>query len=89
MPIMMLSLMPILPPLAETPSRVFGNSDLTNNLCSALEAVLIHGIKDSYSSKVSSFFLSDPDRMPVPNFWPVVMSVSHKDDIKEVSFEVF
>lgn len=64
--------------------KTFGTSDLTNNLCSALEAVLIHGIKDSYSSRVSSFFTSDPDRMPVPNFWPVIMSVCHKDDIKEV-----
>uniref|UniRef100_A0A2P2I4M6 Pleckstrin homology domain-containing family M member 1-like n=1 Tax=Hirondellea gigas TaxID=1518452 RepID=A0A2P2I4M6_9CRUS len=66
------------------PVKVFGTSDLTNTLCSSLEAVFIHGLKNSYSSRVSSFFVSDPDMMPVPNFWPVVMSVCHKDDIKEV-----
>ncbi|XP_018016808.1 pleckstrin homology domain-containing family M member 1 [Hyalella azteca] len=66
------------------PPKIFGTSDLTNNLCCSLEAVLIHGLRDSYSSRVTSFFGAPRDKMPCPNFWPVVMTVCHKDDIKEV-----
>ena len=65
-------------------TKVFGSSDLTSALCNALEAVLIHGIKDAYSMRLSKMFKGDGNKMPNPNFWPAILSFCHKDDIKEV-----
>ncbi|KAG0729544.1 Pleckstrin y domain-containing family M member 3 [Chionoecetes opilio] len=64
---------------------VLGHSDNTNVLCNVLEAILIHGLRDSFSEKMSVLLVADPDRMPVPNFWPVVLIISHRDLIEQVS----
>lgn len=66
-------------------SNVYGHTDNTNALCSVLEAIFIHGLKDSLGDRLSSIFLTDVDRMPVPNFWLVVMVVSHRELIEQVS----
>ncbi|KAK8740633.1 hypothetical protein OTU49_003003 [Cherax quadricarinatus] len=64
---------------------IIGHSDNTNALCNVLEAIFIHGLRDSLGERMSSFLGSDPDRMPVPNFWPVVLIISHRDLIEQVS----
>ncbi|CAL4203577.1 unnamed protein product, partial [Meganyctiphanes norvegica] len=64
-------------------SPVLGHSDNTNALCNVLEAVLIHGLRDSFGERMSTF-LTDTDRMPVPNFWPVILIESHRDLIEQV-----
>lgn len=64
---------------------VLGHSDNTNALCNVLEAIFIHGLRDSFSEKMSVLLGADPDRMPVPNFWPVVLIISHRDLIEQVS----
>ncbi|XP_071519508.1 uncharacterized protein Plekhm1 [Panulirus ornatus] len=64
---------------------VIGHSDNTNALCNVLEAILIHGLRDSFGERMTSLFGSDPDRMPVPNFWPVILIISHRDLIEQVS----
>lgn len=68
---------------------VIGHSDNTNALCNVLEAILIHGLRDSLGERMSSFLGADPDRMPVPNFWPVILVISHRDLIEQVSFDKF
>ncbi|KAK3895030.1 hypothetical protein Pcinc_001238 [Petrolisthes cinctipes] len=64
---------------------VLGHSDNTNALCNILEGVFIHGLRDSLGERMSSFLGSDPDRMPVPNFWPVLLVISHRDIIEQVN----
>lgn len=64
---------------------VLGHSDNTNALCNVLESIFIHGLRDSFSEKMSVLLGADPDRMPVPNFWPVVLIISHRDLIEQVS----
>lgn len=64
---------------------VLGHSDNTNALCNVLEAIFIHGLRDSFGEKMSVLLGADPDRMPVPNFWPVVLIISHRDLIEQVS----
>lgn len=63
---------------------VIGHSDNTNALCNVLEAILIHGLRDSLGERMTSLLGSDPDRMPVPNFWPVILIISHRDLIEQV-----
>ncbi|KAB7505067.1 Pleckstrin homology domain-containing family M member 3 [Armadillidium nasatum] len=65
--------------------QVLGHTDNTNALCCILEALFIHGLKDTLGEKLSSMFSGDLDRMPVPNFWMVVMVISHRDLIEQVS----
>lgn len=69
--------------------QVLGHTDNTNALCSILEAIFIHGLKDSLGDRISSMFLGDLDRMPVPNFWHVVLIISHRDLIEQVSILFF
>lgn len=64
---------------------IIGHSDNTNALCNVLEAILIHGLRDSLGERMSTFLGSDPDRMPVPNFWPIILIISHRDLIEQVS----
>lgn len=63
---------------------VLGHSDNTNVLCNVLEAIFIHGLRDSFGEKMSVLLGADPDRMPVPNFWPVVLIISHRDLIEQI-----
>lgn len=64
---------------------MLGHSDNENALCNILEAIFIHGLRDSLGERMSSLLGSDPDRMPVPNFWPVIMVISHRDLMEQVS----
>lgn len=64
---------------------VLGHCDNTNALCNIIEAVFVHGLRDSLGERMSSLLGSDPDRMPVPNFWPVLLVISHRDIIEQVS----
>lgn len=68
---------------------VIGHSDNTNALCNVLEAILIHGLRDSLGERMSSLLGADPDRMPVPNFWPVILVISHRDLIEQVGTDRF
>ena len=72
---------------SNTPTKgpVLGHTENTNLLCSVLEAIFIHGLRDSLSERLSSM-LKDIDRMPVPNFWPVIMIISHRELMEQVSF---
>ena len=63
---------------------ILGHCDNTNILCNVLEAVFIHGLRDTFGERMSSLFIGDPDRMPVPNFWPVILIISHRDLMEQI-----
>ncbi|KAK4312709.1 hypothetical protein Pmani_015894 [Petrolisthes manimaculis] len=73
------------PPSGGVVGPVLGHSDNTNALCNILEGVLVHGLRDSLGERMSALLGSDPDRMPVPNFWPVLLVISHRDIIEQVT----
>ncbi|XP_059474947.1 pleckstrin homology domain-containing family M member 1 [Neocloeon triangulifer] len=54
---------------------VISHCESSQSLCTALEAVFLHGLRETFSSR----FLSAPS-----SFWPAVLFVSHKNSITAV-----
>lgn len=59
--------------------------DLANALCAAVEAILIHGLKDTFFSKARSALAGDLDQKPQPSFWPLILVLSHRDNIRQIT----
>lgn len=64
---------------------VLGSTDSTNTLCVALEAVFLHGLKDTLLRKAKNALSGDSDQRPQPNFWPLVLVLSHRQNIDQIS----
>lgn len=64
---------------------VLGSTDSTNTLCMALEAVFLHGLKDTLLRKAKNVLAGDSDVQPQPNFWPLVLVLSHRQNIDQIS----
>lgn len=64
---------------------VVGNCDETMTLCSVLEAIFLHGLKDSLLNRVTEA-LSGPDfdAMPQPSFWGPLLVFSHRQIIDQI-----
>lgn len=64
---------------------VVGDCDETMTLCSVLEAVFLHGLKDSLLNRVTEA-LSGPDfdAMPQPSFWGPLLVFSHRQIIDQI-----
>lgn len=63
------------------------SNDITTRLCTALEAVFIHGLKETFLGRLSSRFsdggVASP-RMPEPSFWTFALVFSHKEVIGQI-----
>ncbi|XP_066593066.1 uncharacterized protein Plekhm1 [Prorops nasuta] len=61
------------------------NCEETMALCSVLEAIFLHGLKDSILNQVTEV-LKGPDfiAMPQPNFWGPLMVFSHRQTIDQI-----
>ena len=57
--------------------------ELSNELCRTLEALFIHGLRDTFMERVSSA-LSDDSKPPQPNFWLPLCVISHSDVLKQL-----
>ncbi|KAL6257927.1 hypothetical protein P5V15_011526 [Pogonomyrmex californicus] len=64
---------------------VVGNCDESMTLCSILEAIFLHGLKDSLLNRVTEA-LSGPDfdAMPQPSFWGPLLVFSHRQIIDQI-----
>lgn len=61
-------------------------SDCTNSMCNTLEAIFLHGLKDSFLRQTISVLAGgEIDRRPEPNFWPPLLVILHKETITQVS----
>ncbi|XP_043278921.1 uncharacterized protein Plekhm1 [Venturia canescens] len=62
-----------------------GNCDESMTLCSVLEAIFLHGLKDSLLNRVTEV-LSGPDfeAMPQPSFWGPLLVFSHREIIDQI-----
>lgn len=62
-----------------------GNCDESTTLCSVLEAIFLHGLKNSLLNRVTQI-LTGPDSraMPQPSFWGPLLVFSHQQMIKQI-----
>eukprot|EP00090_Calanus_glacialis_P015181 TRINITY_DN24037_c0_g1_i1.p1 TRINITY_DN24037_c0_g1~~TRINITY_DN24037_c0_g1_i1.p1 ORF type:complete len:775 (-),score=278.46 TRINITY_DN24037_c0_g1_i1:166-2490(-) len=75
------------------------SNDITARLCTSLEAVFVHGLKETFLGRLSSrlsgheAMVASP-KMPEPSFWTFALVFSHKqvisqvDSLSQVSSEV-
>lgn len=72
------------PGLADDEGRV-GNCDESMSLCSVLEAIFLHGLKDTLLNRVTEA-LSGPDfdATPQPSFWGPLLVFSHSQIIDQI-----
>ncbi|KAM7309653.1 pleckstrin homology domain-containing family M member 1 [Ixodes scapularis] len=61
---------------------VIGGENVSN-VCFCLEAIFIHGLKDTLAKKMSSVFNSGNEK--IPDFWPVAMVYSHKNVLAHIN----
>lgn len=58
-------------------------SEAISALCTVLEAIFIHGLKETFIQRVSQAMMSEFDARPDPNFWSPLLEVSHRDVIDQ------
>lgn len=58
--------------------------EATTSLCTVLEAIFIHGLKDTFLNRVSQVIGGDPDQHPQPSFWGPSLIFSHRETIDQV-----
>lgn len=63
--------------------------DSTNSLCTTIEAIFLHGLKDSFLRQTINVIAGEIDRRPEPNFWPPLLVFSHKHTIQQVGVYLF
>ncbi|XP_045510584.1 pleckstrin homology domain-containing family M member 1-like [Colias croceus] len=63
---------------------VLGSSDSTNTLCMGLEAIFLHGLKDTFLRKAKNVISGELDR-PQSSFWPLILVLSHRQNIDQIS----
>lgn len=59
--------------------------EATNSLCCVVEAIFLHGLKDSLSLRFRKV-IADVDDRPDPSFWSPLLVISHKEIINQVGF---
>ncbi|XP_054280417.1 pleckstrin homology domain-containing family M member 1 [Macrosteles quadrilineatus] len=66
-------------------SGKFQNSnEAAEAFCTVLEAIFLHGIKESLVDKMV-LAMGDPDTRPEPNFWPFLLVFSHRELIDQIT----
>jgi len=65
------------------------SNDVTARLCTSLEAVFVHGLKETFLGRLSSRLSGHETRvtspkMPEPSFWTFALVFSHKQVISQV-----
>ena len=58
------------------------DGETISSLCTVLEAIFIHGLKETFADRMVSV-LGDPDQRPTPEFWTLLMIFSHSEVIKQ------
>lgn len=58
-------------------------SEAESNICTVIEAMFLHGLKDSFSHRFKRV-ITDVDVKPEPSFWAPLLVISHKQTIDQV-----
>lgn len=64
-------------------SETLGFCEASSALCYTIEAILLHGLKETFLQILSNFG-SDETQKPNPSFWSFVLLFLHKQDIKDI-----
>ncbi|EDW33624.1 GL11772 [Drosophila persimilis] len=64
--------------------EVVGLCEQTSALCTTLEAVFLHGLKDSFLWATFNVIAGDVERRPDPSFWSPCMVFMHKQVIEQI-----
>ncbi|SPP72742.1 uncharacterized protein LOC117579044 [Drosophila guanche] len=64
--------------------EVVGLCEQTSALCTTLEALFLHGLKDSFLSATYNVIAGDVERRPDPSFWSPCMVFMHKQVIEQI-----
>ncbi|KAF5306032.1 hypothetical protein FQR65_LT00747 [Abscondita terminalis] len=59
-------------------------NEAENTLCSVIEALLLHGLKNSLVHRARRA-IADVDERPDPNFWSPLLIISHKQNISQIT----
>ncbi|CAG9855328.1 unnamed protein product [Phyllotreta striolata] len=59
-------------------------TEAANTLCSTIEALFLHGLRDTLTHKFKKA-LSDFDEQPDPSFWPPLLVISHRQIIDQIT----
>lgn len=59
-------------------------ADCTTSLSSTLEAIFLHGLKDSFLWQTINVISGDIDRRPEPSFWVPLLVFLHKQVIEQI-----
>lgn len=65
-------------------AEVLGLCEQTSALCTTLEAVFLHGLKDSFLWATINVIAGDVERRPDPSFWSPAMIFMHKQVIEQI-----
>ncbi|XP_023167303.2 pleckstrin homology domain-containing family M member 1 [Drosophila hydei] len=63
---------------------VLGLCEQTSALCTTLEALFLHGLKDSFLWATINVITGDVERRPEPSFWSPAMVFMHKQVIEQI-----
>ncbi|EDV37112.1 uncharacterized protein Dana_GF13287 [Drosophila ananassae] len=64
--------------------EVLGLCEQTSSLCTTLEALFLHGLKDSFLSATFNVLAGDVERRPDPSFWSPCLVFMHKQVIEQI-----
>ncbi|KAH8394879.1 hypothetical protein KR222_008459 [Zaprionus bogoriensis] len=64
--------------------EVLGLCEQTTALCTTLEALFLHGLKDSFLWATINVIAGDLERRPDPSFWSPAMVFMHKQVIEQI-----
>lgn len=64
--------------------RFQSSSEASDALCTVLEAIFIHGTKETLVERMA-LAMGDPDARPEPNFWSTLLVFSHREIIDQVN----
>lgn len=68
--------------------RFQSSSEASDALCTVLEAIFIHGTKETLVERMT-LAMGDPDARPEPNFWSILLVFSHREIIDQVNYLIF
>lgn len=59
------------------------SDETASALCDVLEAIFIHGLKETIADRMA-YAIADPDQRPEPSFWPPLLVFSHRQIIDQI-----
>lgn len=61
------------------------SNENSNAMCEVLEAMFIHGLKDTFVHRVTAILRGNIHKIPEPNVWPFLLIFTHKDAISQIT----